>query len=63
MWFEVAVIALLLLAAQILFTHFEEQILKRRLYRVLRQKSTLVVSESVTIPQPKARPAIPVWVD
>ncbi|HEX8735141.1 MAG TPA: radical SAM protein [Pyrinomonadaceae bacterium] len=39
--------------------HVPEKILKRRLYLDLREKSPLKVPETVEIPQPKARPAIP----
>jgi radical SAM superfamily enzyme YgiQ (UPF0313 family) len=43
--------------------HFPESYLKRRLYLDLREKSPLQVPDSVEIPQPKARPAIPELVD
>jgi radical SAM superfamily enzyme YgiQ (UPF0313 family) len=43
--------------------HFPEKILKRRLYLDLREKSPLIAPETVEIPQPKARPAIPELVD
>ena len=43
--------------------HVPEKILKRRLYLDLRTKSPLRVPETVEIPQPKARPAIPELVD
>ena len=43
--------------------HFPEKILSRRLYLDLREKSPMQVPDSVEIPQPKARPAIPELVD
>lgn len=43
--------------------HFPENILKRRLYLDLREKSKLVVPDSVEIPAPKMRPAIPEMAD
>ena len=43
--------------------HVPEKILKRRLYLDLRTKSPMQVPETVEIPQPKARPAIPELVD
>lgn len=43
--------------------HFPEKILSRRLYLDLREKSPMQVPETVEIPQPKARPAIPELVD
>lgn len=39
--------------------HFPEKFLKRRLYLDLREKSPLKAPETIEIPQPKARPAIP----
>jgi radical SAM superfamily enzyme YgiQ (UPF0313 family) len=43
--------------------HVPERILKRRLYLDLRTKSPLQIPETVEIPQPKARPAIPELID
>jgi radical SAM superfamily enzyme YgiQ (UPF0313 family) len=43
--------------------HFPESILQRRLYLDLRKPSKYSVPESVEIPQPKMRPAIPELVD
>lgn len=41
--------------------HIPERILSRRLYLDLRQPSKYRVPETLEIPQPKARPAIPFW--
>ncbi len=43
--------------------HFPEKILSRRLYLDLREDSPIKVPETVEIPQPKARPAIPELVE
>ncbi len=43
--------------------HFPESILQRRLYLDLRKPGKYSVPESVEIPQPKMRPAIPVLAD
>ena len=43
--------------------HFPERILSRRLYLDLRKPSKYCVPERIDIPQPKARPAIPVLAD
>jgi radical SAM superfamily enzyme YgiQ (UPF0313 family) len=43
--------------------HIPEKILSRRLYLDLRKPSKYSVPETVEIPQPKARPAIPVLAD
>ena len=43
--------------------HFPESYLKRRLYLDLRENSLMKVPDSVEIPKPKMRPAIPVLVD
>jgi radical SAM superfamily enzyme YgiQ (UPF0313 family) len=43
--------------------HFPEKLLKRRLYLDLRTKSPMQIPETVEVPQPKARPAIPELVD
>ena len=39
--------------------HFPESYLSRHLYLDLRKQSPLIAPQSVEIPQPKARPAIP----
>ena len=43
--------------------HFPKSYLSRHLYLDLRKQSPLVTPQSVEIPQPKARPQIPVLVD
>ena len=43
--------------------HFPESYLSRHLYLDLRKESPLIAPSSVEIPQPKARPQIPVLVD
>ncbi len=43
--------------------HFPESYLKRRLYLDLREKSPMKIPDSVEIPKPRLRPAIPILVD